>query len=303
MKHLLSCIVLCLLLIVSCDVIEKNDETPSTDTVDIRVPVDTVEHVVNYDTLTSKSFYDLYAKGERDFKHKAFIGTIFCAKMEGLTFDSCYFSSGKENPKNYIMGLYGKGVKDITVKNSRFEHIELALCLIGDGLKVDGNVFDYFTHDAIRAIGNNVQITGNTVTHPLNVSEHHRDGIQFYNPGTISNILIANNEISNKKSELFPSLYDDYFQGIVSFDGAVDNIVIRDNKISVPHWHGIAMNNIKNGEIYDNDLSGSNEETWIQVIKDPEGIVYIEGNEVGNLAAKSGDLKPTNNIIFDYKSK
>ena len=115
------------------------------------------------------------------------------------------------------------------------------------GIRVAGNAFRLATSDGVQCGGcDDFEISGNTFDGTERPGSQHPDAIQFWSkPGRITrNGRIIGNKILGNS------------QGISSFDGVIEDVLIADNDICIGpdfKW-GIAMQNAQRVVLRDNTL-------------------------------------------------
>src|SRR6185312_12402226 len=141
---------------------------------------------------------------------------------------------------------------------------------------VSGNIIDNFAGDGIDHYGSHSRIERNRITNGHDVCNNacvHNDGIQGWNynhlPIHNSDVTIDGNVII---AQTDPNLAMpvDTLQGITIFDGTWDHVRVFNNVIVATAWHGITLNRVKDAEIVNNTLAGTNPKTtpWIMVNAD-----------------------------------
>ncbi|RYD73783.1 MAG: right-handed parallel beta-helix repeat-containing protein, partial [Verrucomicrobiaceae bacterium] len=118
-----------------------------------------------------------------------------------ITFDNVYVhGSLNGNPQDDVDGIRLVDSKDVTITNSEFEQLRIAIShRDGDGMNISGNHIHDIRMDGIRGSGSSdILISKNYITDFYRVDGDHADAIQFFTGNTTEaakNITITDNII------------------------------------------------------------------------------------------------------------
>lgn len=204
-------------------------------------------------------------------------------------------------------------------RNMRFENntilgMAMAIGTIGEGAQVIGNTIRGFSGDAIRAIGDQSLVQGNTAMDCVKVNDNHDDGIQSWSRGANGRsgggvvqglTLDANTIIEWTGPEDHPLRCA--LQGIGLFDGMFEDLTITNNVIAVSAFHGISVYGGKNVLIANNTLINakgiSRKAPWIGVYphknKTPSQDVIV-ANNIAPAYKLTPDFKERNQAIANH---
>lgn len=180
------------------------------------------------------------------------------------------------------------------ITNNYFFNTNFSIETSNDNNIINYNLIDRFEGDAIRNTGDNNIISYNRIQNAVvaNYSDkngNHDDAYQSWTFGkSIFNTIIKGNQVINCTDPKLP-LPTKVLQGIVCFDGFVENWIVEDNIVIIDHPHGIALLGAKNCIIKKNiiiknpyDFSEWESMPWIMIDKHKNG---TESN--GNLVVEN----------------
>ncbi len=150
-----------------------------------------------------------------------------------------------------------------TVSNSNVTGVYHGIMISGEGDSILNNKVRGFGGDGMRAIGDNSVVRGNDVRDCFKIDENHDDGFQTWstgpngkaNQGTVHNLTVEGNIIQEWTGPANHPLQC-VMQGIF-MGGYLDDLIIRNNVISVSAYHGITGYGITRGTIENNTLVNS----------------------------------------------
>lgn len=174
-------------------------------------------------------------------------------------------------------GIYLGGPNSI-VENSSVMGAYYAIVTYAANSKILNNRVEGFTGDAYRVLGDDSLVSGNSSANCFSIDGNHPDGIQswaFNNPdGVVSGLIIEKNSIiewdGSQDNPLRCSM-----QGIGFFDGPYQNVIIRNNLISVTQYHGVAVYGgigvqiLNNTVVNNRGLDGTS--PWVGVFNQKDG--------------------------------
>jgi parallel beta-helix repeat protein len=208
---------------------------------------------------------------------------------------AAYPTWGKAKWEAYaIKGFQSRGDR-VTVKNSTFMGFGYAMVLLGPQAKAIKNEIRGFGYDGLRVFGAKSILDGNLITDCVRFNSNHPDAIQSWpmSGDSISGLVLENNSVI-EWSNPSPSRLRCQLQGIGFFDGFYDNLVIRNNVISVTAYHGISVYGARNAEIINNTVVNGKGNVssypWIGVFKHKNG-------------SPSKDVMVANNLAMGYHGK
>ena len=168
---------------------------------------------------------------------------------------------------------------DSIIQNSTFQGIYIGAAVEGANSSLIGNRVDGFAGDAYRILADNDVASGNYSQNCFQIDGNHTDGIQSWADadGVISGLTIEKNTFIEWNSTAVNALHCS-MEGVGFFDGPYQNILIRNNVISVTQYHGISVYGGMNVQILNNTVVNN---------KNIEGIapwIGIFNNKNGTLA-------------------
>ncbi|MDQ2089679.1 right-handed parallel beta-helix repeat-containing protein [Marimonas arenosa] len=185
-----------------------------------------------------------------------------------------------------------------TVRDNTLIGVTFGVTTVGEGAVVTGNIIEGFSGDGLRGLGNQSVFRGNRVINSITIDDNHDDGFQSWaTSGSVDGLVIENNTfIEWNASETHP--LRGAMQGIGLFDGFYDNLIIRNNVVSVTYYHGISVYGGRNATIVNNTLVSSgridNMVSWIGVFDHRNGQraqnVLVANNVAPNFVLGSNDM-------------
>ncbi|MBK8453625.1 MAG: N-acetylmuramoyl-L-alanine amidase [Thiofilum sp.] len=160
-------------------------------------------------------------------------------------------------------GIIVAGENCLISKNA-ITNVRVGIEALAANTKIVDNKIHNFCDDGIRPLADGCSVTNNDIRYAKNSQENnHCDAIQMWkykaadlNTSILKGITINNNTIYN----ITPSYPDDitfFMQGIVCFNGRLQDSVIKDNLIINDHEHGISVRNARNCQIIGNKILSS----------------------------------------------
>jgi parallel beta-helix repeat protein len=175
-------------------------------------------------------------------------------------------------------GIFSKG-NSISIVNNLISYTYHSLDTRGTNNVITHNIIDRFAGDAIRNTGSENVITFNTMKNAV-IADYDEPGgnhDDLYQSWTfeeaIKDVVLSNNiAIAYCDADLkFPSRV---VQGLVCFDGFVENWTIENNLVLVDHPHGITLLGARNCKVLNNTVSRNplrsasfESEPWIMIEK------------------------------------
>jgi len=213
-----------------------------------------------------------------------------------------------EGPENAILG-------------SRFTGVSGAISTTGVKARVVGNQIHGFSSDGIRSLGDHTVVFGNFVRDCVKIDDNHDDGFQSWSlgpgasvgKGVVRNLVIDSNTILEWTGPPEHPLRCQ-LQGIGLFDGFYEDLVIRNNVISVSSYHGIGVNGMRSGSITHNTVVNARgprrNAPWIGVFSHKDGrrsTGVIVANNAAPIfkieGARLPDMVVTNNYVMVYPQR
>jgi hypothetical protein len=245
--------------------------------------------------------------------------------VRGIQASANYMQWSQADWKAYAaIGAYLRGPSS-SIKNSSFQGVYTGAQVDGADSAMIGNKVDGFAGDAYRILGDDSSAKRNSAQNCFQIDSNHADAIQSWADadGAISGLKIEANTFLEWTSPVANTLRCS-LQGIGFFDGPYQNVVIRNNVVSVTQYHGISVyggNNVKivnNTVVNNKGIEGT--APWIGIFNHKNGTpakkVVVANNlemsihsEVAAEAATFLDnsslmgLKGvfTNIAVFDYR--
>ena len=179
-----------------------------------------------------------------------------------------------------VSGLSAVSGSCLSVTNNLFQNIGFAIgSQRGSNVLIQQNVIDHFTDDGVDYGSNNMVIDHNQITNSIDDGDgFHQDAMQGQPYGSIpvSNIQITNNYIANQLEKLVSPAN---LQGIDTFDGVWQNVVVQNNVVITNAYHGITFYGVTNISVINNTVIGSGgPNTWININPSKSGAA--SGNAV-----------------------
>lgn len=206
----------------------------------------------------------------------------------------------------------------VSVVGNRLTGIGHGILAIAANTLIEKNIIDGFSGDGMRALGNYSVVRGNRVQNCVKIDANHDDGFQSYATstsvgfGVVKDLTIEDNKIFEWASST-PNPLRCVLQGIGMFDGMYDNLMIRNNVISVTAPHGIAVAGTTNATIVNNTVMHANgiawKAPWIKVTNHKNGTVTHNVIVANNLTTAlqvatnaARQILVTNNLIVTNAS-
>lgn len=197
--------------------------------------------------------------------------------------------------------------KNISVVGNRMTGLYNALFASAKNARLENNIVDGFAGDGMRANGDFSTVRGNRVQNCHHIDANHDDGFQSFSytkkgagTSTVYNLTIENNKIFEWNASVANTV-PCKLQGIGLFDGMFDNLIIRNNVVSVSAWHGISVAGTVNAQIVENTVVNpaglKGNAPWIRVTPHKNGTpstdVLVASNTTNWLMVNAN---PTRNI-------
>ncbi len=155
------------------------------------------------------------------------------------------------------------------------------------------NIVDYFGADAVRGLSSHTQFNYNQIKNAIvddYLTGNHDDAFQSWTNTSkfppVVGIVIRGNQITDINDPNLP-LPTSVMQGIIDFDGFVEDWIIEDNLVVQHHPHGIALYGAKNCRIANNtivrnplNIHSPGDHPWIRINKTKGPEFYLS---TGNL--------------------
>lgn len=208
------------------------------------------------------------------------------------------WSSGRWSARGFG-GFYATG-KRITIQNSTFTGIGTGIQILGDDSNILNNSISGFAYDGMRALGNRNVVRGNKLTDCVRIDGNHPDGLQSWsrNGKPVDGLVVEKNVII-EWSNAIESPYRCRLQGIGLFDGFYDNLVIRNNVVSVTAYHGISVYGGRDVLIANNTVVNGKGEAksypWIGIFSHKNRTPSSDVISSNNLAMKFANTSATVN--------
>ena len=184
---------------------------------------------------------------------------------------------------------------NISIIGNRVTGTYQAIFSLGKNALVEKNIVDGFAGDGMRALGDFSTVRGNKVQNCHHIGGNHDDGFQSFSRsasgqsggGTVYNLTIENNKFYEWNASV-PNSIGCQLQGIGMFDGMYENVVIRNNVISVSAYHGLTVAGGRNVVISNNTvvhpkgLTGSS--PWIRIAPHKNGTSPTDVTVANNTA-------------------
>jgi len=162
----------------------------------------------------------------------------------------------RENARNGV-SLSGQ---DVSLTDSYIFNVLHGVSTSANGARIERNTIENFGGDGIRGLGDNSNYIENTIDTCVDIDDNHDDGFQSWSldaqgrpgKGVVRNVRIERNRILNGDHR-----FTCYLQGIGLFDGLYEDWVIKDNTITVDHWHGITVMGARSVVVSDNFVTDS----------------------------------------------
>jgi len=214
-------------------------------------------------------------------------------------------------------GMMLDGIR-ISVVGNRLTGIGHGILGIADNMLIEKNIVDGFSGDGMRALGDFAVVRGNKIQNCIKIDANHDDGFQSYATstsvgfGVVRDLTLEDNKIFEWASSTANPLRC-VLQGIGMFDGMYDNLMIRNNVVSVTAPHGIAVAGTTNATIVNNTVMHANgiasKAPWIKITNHKNGTatrnVIVANNLTTALQVATDPVKQilvTNNLIVTNAS-
>lgn len=173
-----------------------------------------------------------------------------------------------------INGVLLQGVKN-SISGSTVTGVYNAINITGNNSRIFRNVVRGFSADATRASGRNSHVIDNQIRDCVKIDGNHDDGFQTWTKGkdgkvhggTNSGLVLEGNLIEEWTGAKNHPLRC-HLQGIF-IGGFQDDLVIRNNVVSVSAFHGITAYGVTRGIIVNNTLvnsiAPSRKQPWIGI--------------------------------------
>jgi len=167
-------------------------------------------------------------------------------------------------PDQWISGLRILGANCHVTANT-LVNLKSAVLETGPNNRVDSNLIQFYSEDAVRASNHGVQITKNQIFDSVSAAGNkqaaHKDAIQLIPPkdrfegGELRDVQILDNMIKNQSHPLsIPEENRGIVQGIFASDGYFVNTRIENNTIMVNSDHGITINGVHKMQCHNNEV-------------------------------------------------
>jgi hypothetical protein len=198
------------------------------------------------------------------------------------------------NPLNDVVGLSFKQVSNVSVENSEFQQLRVAITEgKSTGVTITGNNFHDIRVDGVdNTASTNVVISGNNFSNFHHTAGDHSDAIQFFTYGQTvgsSNITIADNVIVQGQGEVMQGIFLQDEVGSLPFK----NVTIQNNMIVGGNWNGLMVKNAQNVTVTGNTLaklSTDAQTPWIKLVDVDSATV------TGNAASSAVGLKNVTHV-------
>ncbi len=189
------------------------------------------------------------------------------------------------------------------VRRSLFTGVRFGVAILGDDGRAAGNRISGFSADALRGNGARAVIRGNYVENCVSVDGNHADGFQAFTQTSIVGLRIERNKILEWTANPSHPLRC-YLQGIGMFDGFYDDLVIRNNVVSVRMGHGISVMGTRNAQITHNTVVQADglpgNWPWIGVFDHKNGSLSTDVLVANNIAMKfMGATDAQRRMVFE----
>lgn len=211
---------------------------------------------------------------------------------------------------------------NISVINNRLTGLANVIFALGPRALIENNVIDGWGDDATRALGDGSTLRGNKMQNCFHISSNHDDGFQSFSrgaggkvgTGTVYNLTIENNKIYEWHTTATNPVRCK-LQGIGMFDGMYENVIVRNNVVSVSGYHGIAIAGAKNALITQNTVVSSSGAVtgypWIKVTPHKNGtastLVTAANNTTNAMKVKSDPAKKNiavnNTVVTNFANE
>ncbi len=171
--------------------------------------------------------------------------------------------------------------KYCSFKNNIILNTYFAVSIHASNNNVSHNIVNNFGGDAIRGLGNFCRFEYNQIKNAT-VSDYetgnHDDAFQSWTVGTpVKGLIINGNQITDISYPELP-LQTEIMQGIVDFDGYLEDWTIENNLVVIHHPHGISLYGAKYTKIVNNTvvknplkLYQPNTQPWIRINNTKKG--------------------------------
>ena len=204
-------------------------------------------------------------------------------------------------------GVYLRGVED-AIEDSTLTGTRFAIASTGPRDRVIDNTVLGFSGDAMRGLGDGSIYRGNRVQDCVKIDGNHDDAFQSWSRGpdgkpgrgAVDGLVIeANTILEWTGPEDHPLRCQ--LQGIGLFDGMFDNIVIRNNVISVSAYHGITVGGGKGVTVVNNTVLSAGkprrDRPWISVWKHRNGTPPSDVHVANNIAPDVRIIKTARGVV------
>lgn len=153
-------------------------------------------------------------------------------------------------------GITSQG-KYCTFKNNYIYNTDFPVTFQGKYNTLAYNVINNFSGDAVRGLADYGKFLYNQIKNAVvfdYYTGNHDDAFQSWLNGTpVKGIILRGNQITDISYPDLP-LQTEIMQGVVDFDGFVEDWIIEDNLIVIHHNHGIALYGARNCKIVNNTV-------------------------------------------------
>lgn len=168
------------------------------------------------------------------------------------------------------------------IRNSQVTGAYIGISGNGDHAVISGNKVSGFSGDALRALGDFSQVSGNYVQDCIKINKNHDDGFQSWSRGpngktgrgTVRSLTIKSNIILEWNGTA-PHPLRCSLQGIGLFDGMFNDLTIENNIVSVSAYHGISVGGAVDSFIVNNTVVNASglaaKQPWISVAAHKNG--------------------------------
>ncbi len=186
---------------------------------------------------------------------------------------------------------------DSVVADSRFTGLSFGIITSGARARVEGNIVQGFSGDALRGLGDGSVFRANRVEDCVQINKNHADGFQSWSrspdrragTGTVRGLTIEGN-VFREWTQAQDNPLRCSLQGIGMFDGMYEDILIQNNAISVSAYHGISVAGGINVRIVHNTLVNARglgkEQPWISVSPHKKGALSEHVIIANNIAPR-----------------
>jgi hypothetical protein len=218
-------------------------------------------------SLGSGDYGSLYLDGKKyggavkitsaSASNEARFDKISLNNVSNLTFDNVDVQGSTSNGHGVGSGVRVNSSSNVTFQNMELKDLAKGLQAWNDSnLKLINNTFNNISYDGV-VVGHSrtVLIQGNDINMQNGYGDIHRDGIQFYNQGTVapsSNVTIRNNQISTEDGVTHGMYLGNYDGNRGQSGEAYTNFTIEGNRIETAQTLGLALSTASNVSIRNN---------------------------------------------------